>query len=229
MDDIFEAFDKGVRFIYREGEFADSDQAIDASIVGMDNDGWQINNKQEEFLHEPRSAQTSFSASGSSSEETSSSEQSSDDEDDNSDVGNESNDDLSSTSSQSSSSPSSSSYSSYSSASLDEDKSLLPANVNKALGSDNIGFKMLSKLGWREGEGLGAESEGIREPICLNTRFGNPRGGKRKRGQKRAALDTGRTEKRKAALEDNLDPAYADYRKRKSSDYHKRFKRANKR
>lgn len=30
---------------------------------------------------------------------------------------------------------------------------------------DNIGFKMLQKLGWSEGEGLGSSGSGILEPI----------------------------------------------------------------
>lgn len=33
------------------------------------------------------------------------------------------------------------------------------------LKEDNIGFKMLQKLGWQEGQGLGSEGTGIVEPI----------------------------------------------------------------
>uniref|UniRef100_A0A2A4IVW2 G-patch domain-containing protein n=2 Tax=Heliothinae TaxID=95178 RepID=A0A2A4IVW2_HELVI len=33
------------------------------------------------------------------------------------------------------------------------------------LKEDNVGFKMLQKLGWTEGQGLGAEGSGIVEPI----------------------------------------------------------------
>lgn len=33
------------------------------------------------------------------------------------------------------------------------------------LREDNIGFKMLQKLGWQEGQGLGSEGTGIVEPI----------------------------------------------------------------
>lgn len=33
------------------------------------------------------------------------------------------------------------------------------------LNSDNIGFQMLQKLGWSEGQGLGAESTGITDPV----------------------------------------------------------------
>lgn len=30
---------------------------------------------------------------------------------------------------------------------------------------ENIGFKMLMKMGWKEGEGLGSESQGIKNPV----------------------------------------------------------------
>lgn len=33
------------------------------------------------------------------------------------------------------------------------------------LKEDNIGFKMLQKLGWTEGQGLGSKSTGIVEPV----------------------------------------------------------------
>lgn len=33
------------------------------------------------------------------------------------------------------------------------------------LKEDNIGFKMLQKLGWSEGQGLGSNSSGIVEPV----------------------------------------------------------------
>ncbi|KAG2451265.1 hypothetical protein HYH02_003872 [Chlamydomonas schloesseri] len=38
------------------------------------------------------------------------------------------------------------------------------ANKN-AIGSDNIGHKLLSKMGWKEGEGLGGTQKGITAPI----------------------------------------------------------------
>ncbi|KAG2495641.1 hypothetical protein HYH03_006241 [Edaphochlamys debaryana] len=38
------------------------------------------------------------------------------------------------------------------------------ANKN-AIGSDNIGHKLLSKMGWKEGEGLGGSQKGITAPI----------------------------------------------------------------
>lgn len=30
---------------------------------------------------------------------------------------------------------------------------------------ENIGFKMLMKMGWKEGEGLGTEGQGIKNPV----------------------------------------------------------------
>lgn len=51
------------------------------------------------------------------------------------------------------------------------------------LKEDNIGFKMLQKLGWQEGQGLGTEGTGIVEPVnkyvscmlcygyCVNVEF----------------------------------------------------------
>ena len=30
---------------------------------------------------------------------------------------------------------------------------------------DNVGFKMLEKMGWKEGEGLGTEGQGIKQPV----------------------------------------------------------------
>uniref|UniRef100_A0A8B9HI34 SURP and G patch domain containing 1 n=1 Tax=Astyanax mexicanus TaxID=7994 RepID=A0A8B9HI34_ASTMX len=34
---------------------------------------------------------------------------------------------------------------------------------------ENIGFKMLMKMGWKEGEGLGSESQGIKNPVNRGT------------------------------------------------------------
>lgn len=30
---------------------------------------------------------------------------------------------------------------------------------------ENIGFKMLMKMGWKEGDGLGSEGQGIKNPV----------------------------------------------------------------
>ena len=45
------------------------------------------------------------------------------------------------------------------------------ASLDKALDDTNKGFNMLSKMGWKKGEGLGTESnQGIVEPIKIETR-----------------------------------------------------------
>ena len=45
------------------------------------------------------------------------------------------------------------------------------ASLDVALDDNNKGFKMLSKMGWKKGEGLGAENnQGMVEPIKIETR-----------------------------------------------------------
>lgn len=39
------------------------------------------------------------------------------------------------------------------------------ASLNQSIPSENKGFKMLSKLGWSEGQSLGKTNEGITEPV----------------------------------------------------------------
>jgi len=40
------------------------------------------------------------------------------------------------------------------------------------LGGDNIGFQMLQKSGWKEGEGLGSSKTGTQDPLAINIRDG---------------------------------------------------------
>lgn len=42
-----------------------------------------------------------------------------------------------------------------------------PSSVDKSLSVDNKGYKLLQKMGWSEGEGLGKSSSGIKEPITI--------------------------------------------------------------
>ena len=37
----------------------------------------------------------------------------------------------------------------------------------RALAEDSVGHKMLQKLGWKKGEGLGKNSKGITEPVRI--------------------------------------------------------------
>ena len=41
-----------------------------------------------------------------------------------------------------------------------------------AIGKDNIGHKLLSKMGWTEGEGVGAAKSGITAPVQVWSRRG---------------------------------------------------------
>jgi hypothetical protein len=44
--------------------------------------------------------------------------------------------------------------------------------MDKPLERDNLGYKLILKMGWKEGGGLGREATGIVEPIRLSTTFG---------------------------------------------------------
>lgn len=44
------------------------------------------------------------------------------------------------------------------------------SSSEKPIGSENVGSKLLKKMGWKEGEGLGADSAGIKEPIKASGR-----------------------------------------------------------
>ena len=39
----------------------------------------------------------------------------------------------------------------------------------RPISSENIGHKLLKKMGWSEGESLGKENTGIHEPVCTCT------------------------------------------------------------
>ena len=56
-----------------------------------------------------------------------------------------------------------------------EDKSLpiKSASVTKEIPTDNLGHKMLAKMGWKSGEGLGKTSSGITEPVNVGVRDKN--------------------------------------------------------
>lgn len=45
------------------------------------------------------------------------------------------------------------------------------SGTEKPIGFDNVGAKLLKKMGWKEGEGLGTDSTGIKEPIRASGRI----------------------------------------------------------
>ncbi|XP_019865606.1 angiogenic factor with G patch and FHA domains 1 isoform X2 [Aethina tumida] len=46
------------------------------------------------------------------------------------------------------------------------------ASLNQSISSQNKGFQLLSKMGWKEGESLGKDNGGIKEPVPLLTNQG---------------------------------------------------------
>ena len=39
------------------------------------------------------------------------------------------------------------------------------AHIHRPISEDNVGRRMLKKLGWKEGQGLGKEGTGMAEPV----------------------------------------------------------------
>lgn len=48
------------------------------------------------------------------------------------------------------------------------DKPVTKASVNKEIPKENIGHKMLAKMGWKSGEGLGKTGDGITQPVTVD-------------------------------------------------------------
>ena len=42
----------------------------------------------------------------------------------------------------------------------------VPASVLTPIDETNVGARLLAKMGWNKGEGLGKEKGGIAEPVC---------------------------------------------------------------
>lgn len=73
----------------------------------------------------------------------------------------------------------------------------------KAIQADNIGHKLLQKMGWREGQGIGATGTGITAPIQAN-------------GQRNETLGLGAAAHGEVTSEDD---AFEQYRKRMMLGY----------
>ncbi|KAJ2510634.1 SURP and G-patch domain-containing protein 1 [Coemansia sp. RSA 2049] len=212
-------FERGLCYIYKEGEFQDRDNPFASRdtqhAVGaaspppaiMDKDGWAPGALERVLWDRRRGSgqrrrwrrirdrecRRAAGEDASSSSESSASDGSEEEEE-------EEEDGSSSSSSSSSGSDSDSSSGSSSSRARSGHPARQRANprrsanstggsssVNKAIGSDNVGFKMLAKLGWQQGQGLGASNDGIVEPIRPQTRFST-----RGAPVERASLGTGR-------------------------------------
>ncbi|KAJ2620322.1 hypothetical protein GGI25_004947 [Coemansia spiralis] len=244
LEQALALFEQGVRYIYKENEFEDRGNYF-ASADGdhrdapfsMDKEGWEPG-ILEKILWDRRkgsaerhrwkraqrrlagdavsdSSHTSLSSSGSSEDSDSSTSDTND---------------TSSTSSESESETSRENTGIKPASS-----SIKASSVNKAIGSDNIGFKLLSKLGWQEGQGLGASNDGIVEPIRLQTRFSTIRHDKNsksiQRGRQTRYEKKSKVEKRasigpskmqtatKKAIGKSSNDEFESYRKQMSSAY----------
>ncbi|KAJ2849959.1 hypothetical protein IWW36_002268 [Coemansia brasiliensis] len=233
-DDLEQAlkdFDKGVRYIYKEGEFEFRDDPLELATckdhgnidaINMDKNGWtpgvlekvlwdrrKGNEQRQKWKRKQERIKRRLEGETVTTESESSS---------------------ASSESTSSSSDSDSSDSGSSSCSFPA----RPTSTNKAIGSDNKGFQLLSKLGWQQGQGLGASSEGIIEPVRLSTRFSaikstTPGKSSRKaRGKgkqvQRASLGTGRIQDpveqaQETSSVDSKEDIYEAYRMQMSSLY----------
>ncbi|KAJ1728084.1 SURP and G-patch domain-containing protein 1 [Coemansia biformis] len=257
LEQAMASFEKGVRYMYKEGEFeyrndplAADDSGARAESVAIDREGWgpgvletvlwdrrkgsaerqkwkrrqerarrrqeRAEQRQERARQPQLEGEDGASYQSSSSWSSSSSSRSSSG---------------SSRSSSSSDSASSESTSGSGSSSSDEGSggrgaAARPTSINRAIGSENVGFKLLSKLGWQKGQGLGAAGDGITEPIRLPTRFSSvrqqgARGSPARRGKgkrvERASLGTGRTGDTR--VPEIGDDEFESYRKQKSSAY----------
>ncbi|KAJ1665855.1 hypothetical protein IW140_002936 [Coemansia sp. RSA 1813] len=220
LEQALDHFERGLCYIYKEGEFEDRDNPFASaasndthnvpSLPIMDKEGWE-SGVLEKLLWDRRRGgeeRRKWKRKGDraqrrlAGEDVSSSSQSSDDSD-----GSDSSSD--SSGSDSSSASSSGSQSGQRTSAMRPSVNARGSSINTAIGSDNVGFKLLAKLGWQEGQGLGASNDGIIEPIRLQTRFSTirndkgkgsyrgrqrSRGGKKGNADKRASLGTGRLE-----------------------------------
>lgn len=70
----------------------------------------------------------------------------------------------------------------------------------------NVGYQMLKKMAWKEGEGLGKRKSGIVEPICVRAPEGREGLGRRERDE--SALE--QATKRKRGVNESVDERKAE-------------------
>ncbi|KAJ1959646.1 hypothetical protein GGI12_004231 [Dipsacomyces acuminosporus] len=198
LEQALKHFERGIRYIYKEGEFEDRDNpfalgheqsgalASNGSMKGaiaIDREGWEPGvlekvlwdrrkgrSERKKWKRAQERAKRKLQGEGVSDGDGSEASSSTGSSDSSS----------SSDSSNSASDSSDSDGSSGGSSSEEEGDGAQPTHINKALGSDNVGFRLLSNLGWQQGQGLGAAGEGITEPIRPPTRFSDGRNNNRR-------------------------------------------------
>jgi splicing factor 4 len=89
---------------------------------------------------------------------------------------------------------------------------LLQVEAQSAIGSDNIGHKLLQKMGWKEGKGIGAKEDGRTAPVAA----GGSGGAGAAAGMRQDTLGLGA--QAHGAVEANDDP-FEQYRKRMQLGY----------
>uniref|UniRef100_V9K978 SURP and G-patch domain-containing protein 2-like protein n=1 Tax=Callorhinchus milii TaxID=7868 RepID=V9K978_CALMI len=80
------------------------------------------------------------------------------------------------------------------------------------LATDNLGYQMLQKMGWKDGEGLGSDKQGIRDPVNRGVTSSD-----------RSGLGVSGTPKQEAQDEDN---EFATFRKRMTAAYRSKLSKS---
>ncbi|KAL5004922.1 hypothetical protein ScPMuIL_018378 [Solemya velum] len=89
---------------------------------------------------------------------------------------------------------------------ITEKTSAQPASVHREISADNMGHKLLKKMGWKEGESLGKDNKGITDPVQIKFR-----------GNRAAGLGS------KQALECSIENVHETLRNKKWIQAQQRF------
>jgi splicing factor 4 len=92
----------------------------------------------------------------------------------------------------------------------------LQVEAQSAIGSDNIGHKLLQKMGWKEGKGIGAKEDGRTAPVAATGPGGAASAAAAAAGMRQDTLGLGA--QAHGAVEANDDP-FEQYRKRMMLGY----------